>query len=59
MSELVIGKEVRVDARKNDRYGRTIGRVWVPVKERPTNVLGRKRETALDRMCRANLHDAA
>jgi endonuclease YncB( thermonuclease family) len=29
MSELVFGKEVRVDDRKKDRYGRTIGRVWV------------------------------
>jgi len=29
MSRLVFGKEVRVDDRKKDRYGRTIGRVWV------------------------------
>jgi len=29
MAHLVVGKEVRVDDRKKDRYGRTIGRVWV------------------------------
>lgn len=29
MSEVVFGKEVRVDDRKKDKYGRTIGRVWV------------------------------
>lgn len=29
MSELVFGKDVRVDDRKKDRYGRTVGRVWV------------------------------
>ncbi len=29
MSDMVFGTEVRVDARKKDRYGRTIGRVWV------------------------------
>jgi endonuclease YncB( thermonuclease family) len=29
MSDMVFGKEVRVDDRKKDRYGRTIGRVWV------------------------------
>lgn len=29
MSRLVFGKEVRVEERKQDRYGRTIGRVWV------------------------------
>ncbi len=29
MSEMVFGKEVRADDRKKDRYGRTIGRVWV------------------------------
>lgn len=28
MADMVFGKEVRVDARKTDRYGRTIGRVW-------------------------------
>ena len=29
MADMVFGKEVRVDARKTDKYGRTIGRVWV------------------------------
>ncbi len=29
MADMVFGKEVRADARKKDRYGRTIGRVWV------------------------------
>lgn len=29
MSDMVFGKEVRVDDRKKDKYGRTIGRVWV------------------------------
>jgi endonuclease YncB( thermonuclease family) len=29
MSDLVFDKEVRVDDRKKDKYGRTIGRVWV------------------------------
>jgi len=29
MADMVFGKEVRVDARKKDRYKRTIGRVWV------------------------------
>jgi endonuclease YncB( thermonuclease family) len=29
MSDMVFGKEVRVDDRKLDKYGRTIGRVWV------------------------------
>ena len=29
MADMVFAKEVRVDARKTDRYGRTIGRVWV------------------------------
>lgn len=29
MSELVFGREVRVEERKKDRYGRTLGRVWV------------------------------
>ncbi len=29
MSDLVFGKEVRVDDRKLDKHGRTIGRVWV------------------------------
>jgi len=29
MSDMVFGKEVRVDDRKKDRYRRTIGRVWV------------------------------
>lgn len=31
MTEMVFGKEVRVEDRKKDRYGRTIGRVWVAV----------------------------
>jgi endonuclease YncB( thermonuclease family) len=31
MSDMVFGKEVRVDDRKKDRYGRTIGRVWVAI----------------------------
>jgi endonuclease YncB( thermonuclease family) len=29
MSDMVFGREVRVDARKKDKYGRTVGRVWV------------------------------
>ncbi len=29
MSDLVFGKEVRVEDRKKDKYGRTISRVWV------------------------------
>ena len=29
MSDMVFGKEVRIDDRKKDKYGRTIGRVWV------------------------------
>lgn len=29
MSDMVFGKEVLVDTRKKDKYGRTIGRVWV------------------------------
>lgn len=29
MSDMVFGKEVRVDDRKKDKYKRTIGRVWV------------------------------
>jgi micrococcal nuclease len=29
MSDMVFSKEVRVDDRKKDKYGRTIGRVWV------------------------------
>lgn len=29
MSDMVFGKEVRVDDRKKDKYGRTIGCVWV------------------------------
>jgi endonuclease YncB( thermonuclease family) len=29
MSDMVFNKEVRVDTRKQDKYGRTIGRVWV------------------------------
>lgn len=29
MAQMVFGKEVRVEDRKKDRYGRTIGRVWV------------------------------
>ena len=33
MGEMVFGKEVRVDDRKKDRYGRTIGRVWVATDE--------------------------
>lgn len=33
MADLVFGKAVRVDARKKDRYGRTIGRVWVALPE--------------------------
>lgn len=30
LSDMVFGKQVRVDARKKDRYGRTVGRVWAP-----------------------------
>lgn len=33
MADMVFGKEVRVDARKKDKYGRTIGRVWVAAAE--------------------------
>ena len=33
MADMVFGKEVRVDARKVDKYGRTIGRVWVATAE--------------------------
>jgi endonuclease YncB( thermonuclease family) len=33
MSDIVFGKEVRVDDRKRDKYGRTIGRVWVALAE--------------------------
>ena len=33
MSEMVFGKEVRVDDRKKDRYGRTVGRIWVAIPE--------------------------
>ena len=29
MADMVFGKDVRVDARKKDKYGRSIGRVWV------------------------------
>ena len=29
MSDMVFGKEVRVDVRKQDKYRRTVGRVWV------------------------------
>ncbi len=29
MADMVFGKEVRVDSRKKDKYGRTIARVWV------------------------------
>ena len=29
MGDMVFGKEVLIDNRKKDRYGRTIGRVWV------------------------------
>lgn len=29
MSNMVFGKEVRIDARKQDKYRRTVGRVWV------------------------------
>ncbi len=29
MSDMVFGNEVRVDARKQDKYRRTVGRVWV------------------------------
>jgi endonuclease YncB( thermonuclease family) len=29
MADMVFGKEVRVDGRKTDKYGRTVGRVWV------------------------------
>jgi len=29
MSDMVFGKEVRIDDRKKDKYRRTIGRVWV------------------------------
>jgi hypothetical protein len=29
LSDMVFGKEVRIDDRKKDKYGRTIGRVWV------------------------------
>lgn len=31
MTDMVFGKEVHVEDRKKDRYGRTIGRVWVAV----------------------------
>ncbi len=33
MSDMVFDKEVRVDDRKKDKYGRTIGRVWVASSE--------------------------
>lgn len=29
MAEMVFSKDVRVDGRKKDKYGRTIGRIWV------------------------------
>ncbi len=29
MADMVFGKDVRVDAKKKDKYGRSIGRVWV------------------------------
>lgn len=33
MSDMVFDKEVRVNDRKKDKYGRTIGRVWVASSE--------------------------
>ncbi len=33
MADMVFGREVRVQDRKQDRYGRTIGRVWVTSSE--------------------------
>lgn len=36
-ADMVFGKEVRVDARKQDKYGRTIGRVWVASAECKTS----------------------
>lgn len=29
MADMVFGKEVRIDARQQDKYRRTVGRVWV------------------------------
>ena len=33
MTDMVFGKEVHVEERKKDRYGRTIGRVWIAAAE--------------------------
>lgn len=33
MADMVFSKDVRVDSRKKDKYGRTIGRVWVALAE--------------------------
>ena len=35
MADLVFGKQVRVEARKQDRYGRTVGKVWVTPRDHP------------------------
>ena len=35
MSDLVYGKEVRIEGDKRDRYGRTLGKVWVKPDECP------------------------
>jgi endonuclease YncB( thermonuclease family) len=36
LASLVAGKEVRVESDKNDRYGRTLGKVWVQPADCPT-----------------------
>ena len=36
LSDLVFGKDVRVDWDKRDRYGRIVGKVWVQPSDCPT-----------------------
>lgn len=36
LASLVAGKDVRVESKKNDRYGRVLGKVWVQPSDCPT-----------------------
>ena len=36
LASMVAGKDVRVESKKNDRYGRVLGKVWVQPGDCPT-----------------------
>jgi endonuclease YncB( thermonuclease family) len=52
MSDLVFGREVRIEERKKDRYGRTLARVWVASAGCVANDCAKTRDAGLTLLAR-------